>query len=184
MDKKPPEPKKLPGQSTEDYELWEIVTRNITPFRKKPPEPIIEVSPPPIIKKPVPLLPVASIAPATLQKKPPGPGLDRSSQEKLRRGKMPIDARLDLHGLPGSSARLAVMEFLSNGYRQGWRCVLIITGKGGKRDGDGILRQSLPHWLEDPAIKALVLSMQPAQPHHGGGGAFYILIRRQRISTN
>ena len=97
---------------------------------------------------------------------------------------MPIDARLDLHGMPGVAARLAVMEFLQTGYRRGWRCVLIITGKGGKRDGDGVLRQSLSHWLAEPSLRPIVLSIEGAQPRHGGGGAFYILIRRQRSTPD
>lgn len=91
---------------------------------------------------------------------------------------MPIDARIDLHGMTRASAQDALYGFLDRAHGRGHRCVLVITGKG--TGGGGVLRRELPLWLNESRLRPLVLSIQPAQPRHGGGGAFYVLLRRQR----
>jgi DNA-nicking Smr family endonuclease len=56
--------------------------------------------------------------------------------------------------------------------------LLIITGKGS--DGNGILKQQLPRWLETDILKSKILAMTPARPEDGGHGALYVLLRRIR----
>ncbi|MBT4045923.1 MAG: DNA mismatch repair protein MutS [Rhodospirillaceae bacterium] len=117
-------------------------------------------------------------------------GLDKRSAERLRRGQMVIDARLDLHGHTQADAHRAVHAFVAAGYRSGKRCVLIITGKGGPRDDfdsgfmpdrdSGVLRRNLPRWLGEPAVRNMILRLQSARPQHGGEGAYYVLLRRKR----
>ncbi len=102
------------------------------------------------------------------------PGVDGSTIRKLKRGQVVIDARLDLHGMGRMDAREALMAAIQEAYARGARCVLVITGKG------LILREQLPQWLADPLIAPRVLTMQEAAPEHGGGGAFYVLVRRKR----
>ncbi len=57
----------------------------------------------------------------------------------IARGRRPIDARLDLHGLRQQDAYFALRSFLSRCQATGHRHVLIITGKGGgkRRPGRG-----------------------------------------------
>lgn len=107
-------------------------------------------------------------------------GIDRRSFTRLKRGQMPIDARLDLHGMTLTVAYGAVVGLVGHARRRGQRCLLIITGKGFALAGTGALRRELPRWLETPPLSEQILAYTEAQPGHGGGGAFYVLLRRQR----
>lgn len=128
------------------------------------------------------------------QSPPPLTGLDRRTSQKLARGQIEADARLDLHGLRQDEAEDALFHFLSRCQAQGMRCVLIITGKGespfarhtlhGRQfyevpEHAGVLRGLLPRWLNEIRFRALAVGFQPAHPRHGGGGAFYIWLRRR-----
>lgn len=107
-------------------------------------------------------------------------GIDRRSAERMRRGKMPIEARLDLHGLDQQKAHGELDGFLARAQTQGLRCVLVITGKGRFSDEGGVLRKQVPRWLNLPANRNRVLAFDYARPQHGGSGALYVLLRRQR----
>jgi len=108
------------------------------------------------------------------------PGLDRRSIERLRRGELRLEARLDLHGMTQSEAHRALGDFLARCHQAGRRCVLVITGKGGRGSGDGVLRAAAPRWLNEAPNRARLLAFAPAQPRDGGAGALYLLLRRQR----
>ena len=105
-------------------------------------------------------------------------GIDRANAERLKRGRHDIEARLDLHGLTQSEAHRALSGFVMDSQLAGRRCVLVITGRG--RLGGGILRAAVPRWLAEPGLRRHLLGIAPAQPHHGGGGALYLLLRRNR----
>ncbi|NQW11918.1 MAG: Smr/MutS family protein [Alphaproteobacteria bacterium] len=118
------------------------------------------------------------------------PGLDRRLQLRLKRGQLPIEARVDLHGLSREKARAVLNGFVARQTALGRRCVLVITGKGrpdwqrptpdeGSPDA-GVIRRALPEWLRDNANKEKVLAFAPAQPRDGGAGAWYVLLRRRR----
>ncbi|MCB1561979.1 MAG: Smr/MutS family protein [Alphaproteobacteria bacterium] len=118
-----------------------------------------------------------------------GGGIDRRTLQRLERGQMEIEARLDLHGLNQAQAREALLSFITGNYSAGKRCILVITGKGRARgQGDewwspapGVLRRKMPDWIaEKPEIAGMVVRTVPARPQHGGDGAFYILLRRKR----
>ena len=107
------------------------------------------------------------------------PAVDKRSAERLKRGEMIIDSRLDLHGMTQDAAHSALSTFVRRGYDHGRRCLLVITGKG-LRDGSGILRHQVPRWLNHPPLRDLILGYSHARPQHGGDGALYLLIRRKR----
>lgn len=122
-------------------------------------------------------------------------GLDRRSADRLRRGQFPVEARIDLHGQTREGAHRALAAFIAASHKAGRRCVLVITGKGGPpgargRDSEeggimpdrerGVLRREVPRWLNEPDLRPLVLGLAQAQPAHGGAGAFYVLLKRQR----
>jgi DNA-nicking Smr family endonuclease len=107
-------------------------------------------------------------------------GVDRRTVERMRRGKLPIDARLDLHGHYQDAAHAELNAFISSCAASGCRLVLVITGKGAVSEGGGILRRRLPDWLNQPACRPHVLAFAGARPEHGGAGAFYVLLRRKR----
>jgi DNA-nicking Smr family endonuclease len=108
------------------------------------------------------------------------PGLDRRTAERLRGGALPIEARLDLHGMTQAEAHRALDTFLARAVEAEKRCVLVITGKGGRMAGDGVLRAAVPRWLNEAPNRARLLAFAPAQPQHGGAGALYLLLRRRR----
>jgi DNA-nicking Smr family endonuclease len=110
----------------------------------------------------------------------PNPGIDRRTAEKLRRGDMAIDRRLDLHGLTEAAAHAALDRAVAAAWRDCVRVLLVITGKGSIKEGGGVLRRNLPRWLGVGENAAHVLRVESAQPKHGGSGAYYVLLRRHR----
>lgn len=88
-------------------------------------------------------------------------------------------ARLDLHGMTQKQAFEEVHLFITRCARQGLREVLIITGKGLKgAPTPGVLRASLPTWLEDPLLRPMVGSFSQARILHGGSGAYYVFLKK------
>lgn len=109
------------------------------------------------------------------------PGLDKRTAARLRRGQLPIEARIDLHGLTRDEAHRALEGFLGSAHDAGKRCVLVITGKGLRASGEmGVLRDAVPRWLNAPPIRPLILAFRPAPPRDGGAGALYVLLKRKR----
>ncbi|SDG23826.1 DNA-nicking endonuclease, Smr domain [Limimonas halophila] len=106
-------------------------------------------------------------------------GIDRRTAERLRRGRIPIEASIDLHGMTRQAAGDALLGFLNRAADRGQRCVLVITGKG-RATGESVLRNEVPRWLNHAAVRPHVLACVPAQQRDGGAGAFYVLLRRRR----
>lgn len=128
------------------------------------------------------------LAPTPGQMMSAGPvKMDAGKHKQMRRGKLDPEARLDLHGLTLAEAHPELIRFLMNAQSDGMRLVLVITGKGKDRDTGGpipsrigALRHQLPHWLRLPPLNHIVLQTSEAHLKHGGGGAFYIYLRRNR----
>ncbi len=146
--------------------------------------------------------PAVSVRPAAPSKpvvsRPAAPaltGLDRRTSQKFARGNADIEARIDLHGMGRENARTALKNFIITSRSAGRRTVLAITGKGyspysshtlhgyehvNTPERQGVIRRSFPQWLNEPEFRAHVAGYQPAHPRHGGGGAFYIRLRRPK----
>jgi DNA-nicking Smr family endonuclease len=106
-------------------------------------------------------------------------GIDRANAERLKRGLHAIEARLDLHGMTQAEAHRELIGFVVASHEIGRRCVLVITGRGLGPDGPGVLKSAVPRWLEETVLRRRILAVA-AQPRHGGAGALYLLLRRQR----
>ena len=104
------------------------------------------------------------------------PSLDRATQQKLRRGKIKIEASIDLHGLTQDEAYQVLSNFLYNSRTEGLRSVLVITGKG--VGGRGVLRASVPKWLNEGNNQQMIRAFSYAAPKDGGEGALYVLLKR------
>lgn len=109
-----------------------------------------------------------------------GAGIDRRTHDRFRRGRMAIEGRLDLHGMTRERAHQALTVFLHRAHDRGARCILVVTGKGMGRDGGGVLRRDVPHWLNQAGLRHVVLGIAHAQPRDGGEGALYVLLKRRR----
>jgi DNA-nicking Smr family endonuclease len=107
-------------------------------------------------------------------------GIDRANAERLKRGLHKIDATLDLHGMTQVEAHRALAAFIAASHDAGRRCLLVVTGRGLGSSGPGVLKRSVPRWLEEPELRRRILAISPAQPRHGGSGAAYVLLRRPR----
>jgi DNA-nicking Smr family endonuclease len=101
--------------------------------------------------------------------------LDSRLKKRLAKGKEKIDASFDLHGLTLAAAHTKLQHFLTHAYQMRLRTLLIITGKG--QDGEGILRKSLPLWLDHAASQHIVQNYDTASSAHGGHGAYYVRLR-------
>lgn len=116
----------------------------------------------------------------------PNQSIEPKMRRRVRRGQVPIDGRIDLHGLRQSEARSALHRFIAARFAKGDRTLLVITGKGLKKTDPttvferGVLRHMLPRWLNEPALAPLIAGYEISAPHHGGEGAYYVRLKRPR----
>ena len=160
-----------------DADLFAATFRDVKPLRRSKISPHVDPAPAPEQRRAEPPKPPAEPA---VRPSAPNPGIDRSTAERLRKGRMDIDRRLDLHGLTEADAHGALDRFVRQAWRDGVRVLLVITGKGSIGRGGGVLRRNLPRWLASGEHAARVLKIETAQPRHGGNGAYYVLLRRRR----
>ena len=113
--------------------------------------------------------------------------MDTKAFGKMKRGKIKPEGRIDLHGMTLDRAHPALSRFILSAHKSGKRLVLVITGKGKMRDEGGpiptrhgVLRHQVPQWLGMPPLSSVVLQVTQAHVSHGGGGAYYVYLRRQR----
>ena len=178
-----------------DLNLWDEVKNSVIPIKRtkrgrpaKVEKPVAakSVAVARVVETPTPKIRVRNDAPALSS-------FDRRTAQKLGRGQMEPEARLDLHGESLENARYALLHFISSRRMQGLRMVLVITGKGASPfarhtlhglkhfhtpEREGKIRRELPLWLEEAQFRIHVVGFQPAHPRHGGGGAFYVRLRK------
>ena len=195
--------------TSEDRELWQRLAHSIEPLRRmKQRVPETERSGLDATwSRPVPLMtgPIAgthhqpphfaTTSPATpapkIKAPPPLAPFDRKRSRRIASGRIEIEARLDLHGARQTEAHSEFRWFIVDCVARGYSTVLVVTGKGGRRDDmtstgfatgapeRGVLRRSVPMWLEEPELRALVASYTAADIKHGGAGALYIHLRKR-----
>ena len=105
--------------------------------------------------------------------------VDAALKKRFDRGDLPIEGKIDLHGLTLEQAHHRFTQFISGKIKEGARFVLVVTGKG-SAGGTGVIRKNLPLWCEDKNLRPYILQFKEAQAKHGGSGASYILLRRQK----
>ena len=171
--------------SKAEKSLWKAYIRDVTPIRsarmerseaEEARDPLKAVMRKPILAsqtKPTvsPMTPLA-LTPLALGQIS---DIDRSTARKFTTGRLPIEARLDLHGLNQDQAHGRLNQFIEHAQSRALRCVLVITGKGG-----GVLKRQVPIWLNMPRLRSHILAFNPARRRDGGEGALYVLIRRKR----
>lgn len=189
----------------DEVTLWRQVTENTSPLRpegqsgakipppraetcsapKKPPlqNPAFRVGnsvPPPRIGHD--LAPMIGDALARTQV-----AMDRKTFTRMKKGRLSPEARIDLHGMTSGQAHAALTRFILSAAAEGCRLALVITGKGRPPGDDdpvpfrhGVLRHQVPHWLHTAPLKPFVLQITEAHLKHGGQGAYYVYLRRNR----
>lgn len=165
--------------SDEDRVLWNLVASSAVPLKGRAAPAVEPPQPAPPAPAPARVAPAAG-APVPEKKPSPPRHLDRPTLDKLAKGRLPIEARVDLHGMTQDEAYSLLFSFLHRAHASGLRYVLVITGKGSSSGGDGVLRRSVPGWLAAPAFRMFVSSHEHAARHHGGSGAIYVRLRKVR----
>jgi DNA-nicking Smr family endonuclease len=167
--------------------LWRHVTRHVRGARPQPPEPEkaapeTAASPPPKSSSP------PKAAPKPVRPSSPAPVADAGAHRRVRRGQVDVSVRIDLHGLTHDQAKAALGDAIERAQAEGARSLLVITGKGERQSASpdfweprpGVLRRSLPGWVNDPTMRPHVAGVAEAHARHGGEGAFYILLKAHR----
>ncbi|MEP3919127.1 Smr/MutS family protein [Ascidiaceihabitans sp.] len=113
--------------------------------------------------------------------------MDRKAFDQMKRGKIRPEGRIDLHGMTLDRAHPALTRFILSAHSSGKRLVLVITGKGKSRDDGGpipvrfgVLRHQVPQWLGMQPLSSAVMQITQAHDRHGGGGAYYVYLRKPR----
>lgn len=109
--------------------------------------------------------------------------MEKPVKRKLTRGRLPLEARIDLHGMFQSEAHAVLLDFLVRAHERGLRHVLVITGKGRSLGSDGALKRAVPMWFSKPEYRYLISSYEDASMNHGGDGALYVRLARRRGDT-
>ena len=157
----------------EDQKIWAMVTATVHPLPGR--------------RTPKKAMPQTLDAPARIEPKRAEAakqrlrevleGIEPNRRHRIAREREEIGARIDLHGLTQDRARAALEAFLARAFDDGWRAVLVITGKGVQ--GDGILRKAVPGWLAAAHLAHIVAGLSEAARHHGGEGALYVALKRK-----
>jgi DNA-nicking Smr family endonuclease len=169
--------------SADERELWTAVTADVRPYRARLAQVKTDAHP---AEKDVRAPVRAESARAKSEparERPLASDIDRRTRVKLRRGRLDVDVKLDLHGYRQAEAHRALVEFLRCAQAAGAKMAIVVTGKGqsGKgyaADQQGVLRRMTPMWLQAPGLRDVVASFGEASRRHGGEGALYVQIRR------
>lgn len=129
-----------------------------------------------------------TVRPSVPELSPDGRQFDRDVSRALSRRKLAPEATIDLHGMTLAAAERAVTRFLDRASSQDLRVVLVVTGKGLREEGgrtiDGRIRGEFVGWLNRGDNRERVRAVRAAHAHHGGTGAFYLLLRRRSSASS
>lgn len=126
-----------------------------------------------IAETPSVVVPEKKLTPRVLKSEP----LDVRIERNLSLGDVVIEAKIDLHGKTEEEAHRLFLGFVEKQETLNRRMLLIITGRG--KDGQSVLRKNLPRWCEVPPISDKIIALRTAAAHHGGDGAYYLLLRKK-----
>lgn len=186
--------------SSEDAELWAHVARTVTRTEglKRRARPVVDAGDgaahpkrsAPVAHPEAHARPVTHPAPSVPARLPAQAPIEARKVKRVVRGRDEIEARIDLHGMRQVEAHGALRGFLQRAFHNGYRLVLVITGKGRDTDEDrhtpfdmfqdrdrGVLRRNVPRWLAEPDLRMIVVGHTSAHVKHGGDGAFYVQLR-------
>jgi DNA-nicking Smr family endonuclease len=137
------------------------------------------------LPEPSPAEPEVVVKPARVR--PGTTGLNGRTNDRLKRGMVEPDARLDLHGLTEAAAHRALLTFVASAQTRGLRLLLVVTGKGTARrrpdhdageSASGVLKAAVPRWLAERGLVERIADTRLAHRRHGGDGARYIYLRK------
>lgn len=187
----------------DDNELWNEVIKTVTPLGNRPKAEIPKNTRPKIHQH------NTNLDPRLFDERVIFGGVEGSSDIKplkihqrearrISRGTMTINSTIDLHGANREVAYKMLVQHIINAHGRGEKLVLVVTGKGGRRfsndkniplaqkrfsdfdNQEGVLKKTLPSWLAGVDLNQYVSSYKTAAIHHGGDGAVYVRLRREK----
>ena len=168
--------------SAEERALWRRVTADMRGH--KPSSPVAVVGAKPVVEA---ARTVAAAKRAAPLRSEPGTTLDGNWDRDLRTGKVAPNRVVDLHGCTLNQAHGRALSALGDAVANGERLVVVVTGKAPPPDRSridaplrGIIRASFGDWLRASSLAGYIAAIRPAHARHGGAGALYVVLRRQR----
>lgn len=178
------------GLTAEEAAAWAQVASTVKPMAPNKPVAAPAIAPDAAIRpatvravKPARATP-APVPPPAPRPKPAT--LDAGWDRKLARGTVTPDLTLDLHGHTLDTAYPRLMDGIEQARLIGARTVLLVTGKSrpvaaADRAGSrGAIRAKVLDWLAASRHHAAIAAVRKAHIRHGGEGALYIVLRRER----
>lgn len=169
--------------SPDEVALWRRVMASVRPISGQkltpPDQPPVSVAPQRVA--------IAPQLPKSVPGRAPGITLDAGWDKRLARGLVSPDHTVDLHGHGLHSAYHVLDQELGRAISGGARLVLLITGKPPRPESErpharGAIRAAVGDWLAASRHSGRIAAVRSAHVRHGGAGALYIVLRRQRVS--
>ena len=101
--------------------------------------------------------------------------------------------KLDLHGTSLDSANEVVKEFILKSFNEGYKKLLIITGKGSRSKSYSnpylseklsVLKNSIPEYIKhDEDLSKKIFKISKAEIKDGGEGAIYIYLKSKKLEN-
>ncbi len=184
------------GLSNEEAAAWEKLASTVEPLHPlKPvqPQPAHEAKPPApptpakTVKRPSTRRPIKAAPPSPPPAVPvQDRGLDSHWDRRLKSGTLQPELTLDLHGHNLDAAYDRLMSGVGQARAMGVRTILLVTGKsrpvpsadrGARR---GAIRAKVLDWLAASSHHSAIAAVRRAHQRHGGDGALYIVLKRER----
>ena len=178
------------GLTAEEAQAWEKVAATVKPISGRMVKVAPVVAPKAVVSAKPPVKPLAirqahRPSPPAASKNPPN-NLDGQWDKRLKSGAVHPDFTLDLHGHGLDAAYNRLMSGVAQARAMGARTILLVTGKprpvdpadrGSKR---GAIRAKVLDWLAASSHHSAIAAVRRAHIRHGGDGALYIVLRRER----
>lgn len=170
----------------EEEALWSALTRSVRPMRpgavRRTVTEDVSLPPPPKTR----LTPAPRQAIVAPPPRKPAAVLDTGWEKRIRSGSIMPDMSIDLHGHTLAAAHVQLNQALSSALARDVRIILVVTGKPPKvkavtdMSRRGAIRGEIGHWLETSPYADRIASVRVAHPRHGGDGALYLILRRNK----
>jgi DNA-nicking Smr family endonuclease len=109
----------------------------------------------------------------------------------IKKGSFHIDKKIDFHGKSLLESEEQFNNTIQESYNSQQRCLLFVTGKGlfkskNYEESDkpklyhGIIRAAFVEWARSKKFSKYILSFEQASIEHGGDGAFYVYLRKNK----
>ena len=114
-----------------------------------------------------------------------------NKDKKFNKKKIFETRSIDLHGYTLEQANKAIEDFINKAFLENVNKLIVVTGKGIHSDNEkdpyvskelGILKYSVPEFISNnTSLMSMINEITDAKIEDGGGGAFYIFLKRNKF---